>query len=287
MNTAVYWLLAASVIVSSVRNIFSKNLIDVGNNMKYFFSLQKWLFLFAAVITGIISRFWLSQIALRDICIGGIYGLFLFFSQSFLTLAMKNISLSICSTVYAFGFIIPTVASVFLYNEELTVFKAISIVLCLLAVYIMFYQRGRKFTLSIYLIIAALASGGLGVVQKIQQSTVGSRENLTFLPIAFLAAAVISLSVSLVCKGEKNGKLSLSKKQFICAVVVGVCFGIANAVNTKIAGKLPGMIAFPLTNLSVIFFSTLASVVIFRERIKFNQIIALIIGAAGIILLNI
>ena len=134
------------------------------------------------------------------------------------------------------------------------------------------------------LLIAMLASGGLGIVQKMQQKSAYAEQKSTFLLIAFALAAVISFQFSLFAKKQEDTPFRCGK--LAVASCIGVCFGCCNLLNTTLAGLLPSAIFFPTLNICVILLSMLCGVVFLKERLSKKEVMVLILGGAAILLLN-
>jgi drug/metabolite transporter (DMT)-like permease len=128
-----------------------------------------------------------------------------------------------------------------------------------------------------------LASGGLGIVQKVQQSSAYASEKSAFLLIAFAIAASASLiAFAIRNRGGKiptPGTLALSGG-------VGVCFGCCNLLNTTLAGMLASAILFPTLNIGVILLTSLCGLIFLKEKITARVIGVLSLGVASILLLN-
>ena len=60
----------------------------------------------------------------------------------------------------------------------------------------------------------------------------------------------------------------------------------ANTANTLLAGRLPSVIAFPITNVGVILASLLVSVLFLKEKITGKQIAAMVTGIAAVVMFN-
>ena len=68
---------------------------------------------------------------------------------------------------------------------------------------------------------------------------------------------------------------------------VGLFFGCCNLLNTILAGRLDSAIFFPSLNIGVILLTLLCSIVFYKEKIKKNDVLVLLLGSASILLLNI
>jgi drug/metabolite transporter (DMT)-like permease len=129
-----------------------------------------------------------------------------------------------------------------------------------------------------------LSSGGLGIMQKIQQNSPYADEKASFVLIAFALASISSYGVSILAKKDTS---VISHKMHTSAFSTGLCFGCCNLLNTTLAGRLNSAVFFPLQNISVILLSLLFSIIIFREKPTRKDIYVLLLGGISIFLLNI
>ena len=175
-------------------------------------------------------------------------------------------------------------------RERVNAFKIISILLCICAIILTSLKNDEDFPkmqgLPVTLIIAMLASGGLGVVQKIQQKTSACDETGIFLLLAFDLAMLLSLAASVTKRKETVQNIRIDSSLAFYIIIVGVSMAVANTANTLLAGLLPSTVVFPIVNVGVILASLAVSVIILRERISKNQIAAFGLGITAILLFN-
>lgn len=284
-----FLLLGLSVLLSTGRNLFSKKLSDIRFGTRLFFLCQGTLFLCGAASIVLFGRISIGSIAFVTLLYAIIYGLLLILAQWFYTAALTKGNTALCSTVYSLGFILPTLSGAILWSEPLSILDMLGVLCAVSAVIVsgvtphVKEKKGKSFYF-IHLIIAMLASGGLGIVQKLQQKSDYSDQKSIFLLIAFALAAVISLIFSLFAK--KQGDTSSQRGRLAVASCVGLFFGCCNLLNTSLAGLLDSAIFFPTLNIGVILLSMIFGAVFFKERLTKKDISILILGGAAILLLN-
>lgn len=279
--------LLLSVSLTSGRNIASKKTAADNNTTSHFFFSQAMLFLSAALLLITFSITSFSAVSTTTLIYGIIYGALLISSQWMFTLALKKGSTSICSVIYSLGFIIPTVSGACFWDEEFTPTDLLGLILALIT--IMFTVIGKKkdtknskgFLLPI--IIAMLSSGGLGIMQKVQQGSAFANERNEFLTIAFALAFLASIIGFFACKT----KAKIKKRNVIFPSLAGACFGGANVFNTILTGRIKSAAFFPLQNISVILLSTVLSIVLFKEKLSLKNIMIIILGAITVIVFSI
>lgn len=284
-----FLLLALSVVLSTGRNLCSKKLSDIQFGTRSFFLCQSTLFLCGGIALILFENISLNDLAIATVGYAIVYGLLLILAQWFYTAALSKGNTALCSTVYSLGFIIPTLSGAILWSEPFSIPDLFGVLCAISAVIVSGVkpQAKEKTAKSYYfipLIIAMLASGGLGVVQKLQQKSDYSDQKAIFLLIAFLLAAGASLLFALCSKKKSTSRLRPQK--LAVASCVGFCFGCCNLLNTTLAGLLPSAIFFPTLNICVILLSMLCGAVFFKERLSKKEVSVLILGGASIILLN-
>ena len=285
-----FLLLAISIILSSGRNIFSKSLSGIRFGTRFFFVCQGCLFLTggaALLIFGGIKSF---DIARETLILAVIYAVLLILAQWFYTVALTSGNTALCSTVYSMGFILPTFSGAVIWSEPFSGLDLFGVICATAAVIVSGLKPVAKESQSrsyyfIPLVIAMLASGGLGIVQKVQQKSLFAEQKSLFLLIAFMLAAALSLLFACFTKCRTCGA-ALKLKKLLVASCVGLFFGCCNLLNTSLAGMLDSAIFFPTLNIGTILLSMLLGVIIFKERIRKREALVLALGAASIVLLN-
>ena len=280
MNTNISHLLL-SVFLSSGRNIFSKKNAVNNNDVSEFFFSQSLLFLSATLLLIPLCIKGFSGISKITFLYGIIYGILLLLSQWMFTLSLKKGSTSICSVIYSLGFLLPTLSGTIFWNEEFSFGNLICLLIAITIILLsMKKENNKSHTFTPLILLAMLASGGLGIMQKIQQKNTFSEQKNEFLTIAFIFAFLTSFLAFWVSKN----KIKIEIKSSVYPVFIGFCFGGANLFNTILAGKMNSAVFFPLQNISTIILSSLLGIVIFKEKITFKTLLIIVLGALTVII---
>lgn len=284
-------LLVTSVFCSTARAVFSKKLGVISDGKREFFKTQAELFFIAAAVILILNVKGMCLPSAKTVLFGVAYGIFTMLAQWLYTVALGKMPVSVCAMVYSFGFIIPTVFGTIAWNESIGAFKIISVLLCIVTIVLSSFKSGGDDKKSevgavLPLVISMIASGGLGVVQKFQQKSDYSSEIGAFLLIAFLLAGIVSIIFALFAKNETEATENRKQGLYISVVIVGAAMAAANIANTLLAGRLPSVIAFPITNVGVTLASLFVSVIFLKEKISKRQIFAMVAGIAAVIMFN-
>lgn len=279
--------LILSVSLSVIRNVISKTTAIAANSRSQFFLSQTILFGVGTLLLfpfGIRNILWVSPLT---ICFGLIYGALLVLSQWMLTLALKKGNTSVCSVVYSLGFLLPTISGAIFWNETITLLNFVGIFVAV-GVIMLTAQKSKsqnenqgRFTP--FILIAMISSGGLGIMQKVQQSSDVAEEKTSFLLLAFLVAFCCSLIAYTFCREKSEVPLKFA----IAPALIGICFGGANFFNTVLAGNMKSAIFFPLQNISTVVLSTLFGIIVFKEKFTIKTGMILLFGLIVILLFSV
>lgn len=278
--------LLASVSLTATRNITSKKTAAASKDLSQFFFSQSVLFLSAALLLSLLNPAAFLKVSGITAIYGVIYGVLLILSQWMFTLALKRGSTSICSVVYSLGFILPTVSGTLFWGEPFTPLNLVGLILAISVIFLTVKRgegekkAGRSF--AAFILIAMAASGGLGIMQKLQQAGEAKNERSLFLIIAFAFAFLGSVIAFLLSK--KSGKPAASSVFY--PMVTGLCFGGANLLNTILAGRMKSAVFFPLQNISTILLSTLLGILIFKEKLTAKTAVIITLGAATVVVFS-
>ena len=279
--------LILSVSLSTGRNITSKKTAADTNSSSQFFLSQTIIFASASLLLLVFGVKEFISVSVTTLIYGIIYGILLVLSQWMFTVALKNGNTSVCTVVYSLGFILPTISGTLFWKEQPTLLNFIGILVAVIIILLTAKnseteQKKKNRLFILYILIAMISSGGLGIVQKVQQSSYVAYEKGAFLIIAFLFAFGCSF-IGLLFHRER---LSFAVSKIISPAITGACFGGANFCNTILAGQMKSAIFFPLQNISTILFTTLSGIFIFKERLTPKTIVILILGIVVVVLFS-
>ena len=282
-------LLMLSVFLSTLRNILSKNISDINFGTRVFFLIQTIIFGTGGIFLAFTNAH-SGRIKASLLLCSVVYGILLIIAQYCYTIALKSGKTGICATVYSLGFIFPTLSGSVLWDEQISAWDILGI--CIVIVMIIICGSGGKNTdektnkkYIFPLVMAMLASGGLGIAQKFQQNSDFNGQNSIFLIIAFAFACAVSFILYLITPNGSTAKKF--KKKFGVASFIGIAFAISNLCNTTLSGMLDSAILFPALNIGTIILSVLFGIVIYKERITKSDALILSLGIISICLLNI
>ena len=177
--------------------------------------------------------------------------------------------------------IIPTISGVF-FGETFSLPRLCVVFVMIFFIYLSL-DKGSDMRINklwlIYCLLAFVFQGGIGVLQKIHQSSLYKNETGVFLLTAFIC----SLIYSCIRTKKSFGELNFQKKHLCFALLCGVCTFGMNYLNLKLSGILPSQLFFPIINGSAIILSSVASVLIFKEKLSKKQLIGLCGGMISLV----
>lgn len=284
----IFLLLALSIVLATTRNIMSKDIADINIGAKEFFLLQAVIFIGGGAFICVLD--FPSESAADDtIYYALVYGILLIAAQYCYTFALKSGKVGICSIVYSLGFVLPTLSGSLFWGEPINVYNVIGITL-IIPMIVICGRRNPQDAESennrflVPLIAAMIASGGLGIMQKVQQCSKYSTQKNIFLIVAFALAGAISLF--LYPFGQKTVQ-KLSYKKLGSAAVIGAVFALSNLCNTILSGELKTAIFYPMLNICTILFSVVSGIILYKEKWSKKDATVLLFGATAIILISI
>lgn len=281
--------LGLSIILSSLRNLLSKDISDVKFGTKQFFLTQACIFICGSLSLILITSQSLKQPDFLTLFYSMIYSILLLSAQYCYTCALKKGNVGICSTIYSLGFIFPTLSGSLFWNEKLTCLNIIGILIVIPIIIVSgkpSSKNGQQKNINTYiipLITAMLSSGGLGIMQKIQQNSPYPEQKNFFVISAFALAGTISFFISLFAKKDTQTKIG---RKLISGAGIGVAFGLCNLLNTILVGQLDSAVFFPMLNIGTILLSVVTGVVFYKEKISRKDLIVLLLGIISILLIT-
>lgn len=207
----------------------------------------------------------------------------------------QTMGVAVASVGNKLSLVIPFLFSIYLYNEDATIFKIVGVVAALIAVVLTCWpsaahtEPSGKVVKPAYFLLPVIlffASGLLDTMIKYVETTYVNETNQNaYLISAFAAAAAIGI-VSLVFLFS-TGRVKFEPK----AVVAGIIIGVPNyfsiwclmGVLKAYAGNSSAII--PINNMGIVLFSTVAAFLMFKEKLTKLNWLGIIVSIAAIALI--
>lgn len=207
--------------------------------------------------------------------------------------AMKIGPWAYTSVMMSLSTVIPALSGVLFWGEDLTANIVIGIILMsvcfILSVKTEEEDKEKKkgnIKWLILSIIASLCTGGIGILQKAHQTSQYKQELTTFLAVSFAFSALFSFVMMKITAPKNAEKKSVfSKKAVLLIFAAGVGTAINHLINLYLSGAMASAIFFPIMSGGELILVTLASIIIFKEKLSVKQWIGLTCGAVAVVIL--
>ena len=286
----IYAIFAFSLFLGVSKNLlpkFSKEKFSVMQNIMTANIITSLSALLIFSVQGIdFSRFF----DIRFVIMSALYGLFTLGSQTLYIKAVKDGPVSICSMVYAFCFLIPTIIMAIYFGEKISLFWIVGIVIMILSVILVTFKgsSGESYSKKylIYLFGAMISAGSVGILQKFFGHFYGKKPFDEFLFLSFFFMLLYSIFGRI--KSSKNRENSACDKGFyLICVLLALSNVIANKLNLYLSAVLPATLFFPSINGATVFLSSISSRIFFKEKISLLGWVGILLGIAAIVLIAI
>lgn len=180
------------------------------------------------------------------------------------------------------GLLVPMVLSLVLFREVPSTAQWAGFCIAVAAIVLINWQKGgaaRGFGIS--LLVMLLFNGGADAMSKVYEVYGSASLSEQFLFYTFAVALVLCVAL-VVYKGEKPG---------VRDILFGAAIGIPNFFSSKFLllalTELPAVVVFPSFSIATMLMVTIAGILVFREKLRKAQWVALGMIIAALFLLNI
>lgn len=288
--------MASSLTFGIVRNYFCKD----------FSSSNRGRFLFNAVLSFICAIFifcfsgFQIKASTYTLLLAIAFGVVTTLSTVLYLVAVSKGPWSYTSVIISSSTIITALAGTIIWQESITAFVGIGIALMAVCIILSTKKKeGENSNTSkswlLLCILAAIASSGVGLLQKTHQTSNFKQELFPFLIVAFIVSAIVSLICFFILKKQQLFSVSektenFSRKKFITIICIifataGITFALNNVINLYLSGVMNSAVFFPIVNGGGLTLATITSIFLFKEKLTPKQWIGIICGITAIIFL--
>ena len=294
----IYLILALSTLLATGKALFCKAL-GTGKYSKKETAILNFKALFVAFACSLIfisdEIYKLFKISTFSIVLSLFFGISVALTQIMQSKAMGKGPASIVSLVYSCGFLVPIFYGLLFWDEGVSAYQWLGILLLLIALYLIVIKKEKSEKMLAWLpfaVIAMLGSGANAIFQKTHQYSAFAGELKIFLVYSLFFSALFTGVISLVIRdrGEKESAISLKQnitKKFIVPLCLGICVGLLNFLNLSLSGKLPSIILFPVYNIGSMLLSSFISALIYKDKPTKRQGIGFAIGIVAILIVGV
>ena len=207
-------------------------------------------------------------------------------------LSIGNVSLTVMTV--NLSMVIPVLVSYFYYDEELSVYRIIGIILTIVTIIcVNDVNSGDKINKRwlIFTILASLSNGAIGVTQKIFNTSIYAVEREAFISSSYVFAFCLTLVIYFILrlsdkKREEGKATKFNPKIFIYIALVGGILALFQWLNNYALTIIDGTFFFPVYSGGSIILSSLVGVMIFKDKLTKKQLFGIILGVVAIVLMN-
>ncbi len=225
----------------------------------------------------------------NEILFGVLYGL----TQSAFLLcksgAMSSGPVSVTTFIGNCSLLISTLAGFLIWNEKISVPQFIGLILLCVSVFLCTYKNdgtSRKKKWWFFCIGFLASAAAVGILFKAFHKAGGGDRNRMML----IGSAVITVFLffcGLFTDMFRKQTVLKKRSSFILIILCGFVGCLYNNLNIMLAGKLPGILFYPIFNGSVILLSALCGILGFGEETTPHSLIGIALGTLSIIIISV
>ena len=245
-------------------------------------------FVVLAIWSGLSGNF---PVSVGSVVYGVIYGVILCLFLYFKTLAMSSGPVALTSLIGNCAFIIATWFGVVYADERVAPLQIVGMIVIVIALAMCVDPRksSQGLTLDWFFRCGAffLAGGLLGIFNKVFGSSAYAGEiNSMMLTASVVSAMLFTLSGFLINRVKHDEKPKLYKESISYIVACGIVGCIYIRLNLWLAGVIPSVIFFPVSNGANLILSTLSGQLLFGEKLNRIELIGIFVGLFAILLIG-
>lgn len=285
MAAAVLFSVSSNMILHKFRNRSFRTpgdvfLFNAGISCVWFAVLLSW-----SILSGDFS------FSFGSLIFGVIYGVILCLFLYFKTQSMSSGPVALTSLIGNCAFIIATWFGVVYANETVVPLQLAGMVIIVIALVMCInpWKSSQKLTPSWFVWCGAffLAGGLLGMFNKVFGKSEYSKEiNFMMLAASAVSAILFTLSGFLINKATHSPKPQIYKDSIIYIVTCGFVGCIYIRMNLWLAGVIPSVIFFPVSNGANVLLSTLSGQILFGEKLNKMELAGIFVGLGAILLIG-
>lgn len=289
----VYLAILSAVFLFTIQTICFKEF-----NRSFMKNLSSYFIFNFMYFTIVVIIFWIARANAEGfdpstIMLGVVFGILFVCTILLYMKAMETGPLSYTALAFSFGLLVPIIFGVSFWSEKISIVQSGGLILLFTAFYLGSKtsrdEKQRKNLRWVLLcVVALIGNGGLMTITKFHQILLPGRQIKEFLILSFGTASLLSLILFLWRYFVKNEKVvHLKNLNFLfIALGAGITTAFGNQLMLYLAGKVPGVILFPTVNGSIVFFSSIFSIFLYREKLTRNGVLGLVSGVTALVLLS-
>lgn len=219
-----------------------------------------------------------------------IVGLLFIFTFNLIAFGTQKIGIAITTVANKMSMIIPVVAGIYFFNEQLNIVKIIGIVIALIAIYFTSTTGGKLSFNKKYLWLILVILIGQGIADttfNIARATTSAHNNIgSFFSAIFFCSSILGFVFLLleIVRGKTNFHLK--------SLLWGIVLGIPNFATLFFFFRslqhsgLESSQVFPIINMGVIILSSIMGIILFKEKLQRENWTGVLLAVVAIALIT-
>lgn len=267
-----------SILLETTKNIFSNNFTK--KNLKTETDIYKFNFFMYIGSVIVLMFFKVEKTSTYTILLAFAFALAIWLNQYFFLKALKFGTMSFTTFIIGSGLVIPIIFGAIVWKENITLFQQILLIVLIFSISLSLNLSKGKVGLKWLglAILSMLFLGAIGIIQTIQQESDYSKEFIGFLRYSFIFTVIINFLGWQICRRKQKASFTIKSSAILQAGFSGSFMGAVHIINLYLAGALPKVIFFPVSNGGLIFVTLISDLVFFKERLNLKQWIGIILG---------
>ena len=202
--------------------------------------------------------------------------------------AIRLGSLSLTSLITSYSLIIPTFYGLIFLGEDVGVLFYIGLSILCISLFLMNSKHSGckiSFAWVVAVFLAFLGNGVCSTVQLVQQREFAGQYKSETMIIALLTVGAVMVLFSFLF--EKDSAMFSLKNGGLRAAACGIMNGVCNLLVMILAVSMDASIMYPILSAGGIILTGSLSLLIYKEKLSIRQCLALCLGIASVVLMNI
>lgn len=205
--------------------------------------------------------------------------------------ALKHGPTTLTALFNSLSLIVTTIWGFLFWETEVSLIVLTGLALVTIAIYLCLYtgkKEDKKFSWKwlLFVLMAFLGNAGCSIVQRTQQIQFSGQHKYMLMTFATLLSATACFVIYLC--GDKTNSKEILKKSWYFPVTAGICNVVLNLFVMLLAtSPLSPSLIYPVIGVGGLMVVTLVSLFVFKEKLKWQQWLGIVIGAIATVLLSI
>lgn len=235
------------------------------------------------------------SVSLYTVLLALAFGIITLAQQVFNLYALENGPLSYTTVIISLSTLIPTVSGALFWDEKILAVQYVGIGFMIICFILSVNFKDKEKTVGVkwlfFSVLAFFATGLIGIMQKIHQTSSHKDELDAFLIISFAFSFIISMILSFIFRkkrAESDSNTSASSIGIVpisLMILSGIFVALNNKFNLFLSGVLDAAVFFPLVNGGGLILTSVAAVILFREKLSRLRYLGIITGIIAVILI--